>query len=75
MGTQTGILISEVCVRNVAILASEINRGAAAGCEQLHAVTMAGATFVFGHDPGISIHDWTSVGMRPIGSHSVWTLL
>src|SRR5258707_3753498 len=36
MRVQSRILISQICVRNVVILVSKINGGAAAGCEQLH---------------------------------------
>src|SRR4029077_15833660 len=39
MRVQSRILICQICVRNVVILVSEINGGAAAGCEQLHTTT------------------------------------
>src|SRR5437762_14029654 len=39
MRVQSRILISQICVRDVVILVSEINCGAAAGCEQLHTTT------------------------------------
>jgi hypothetical protein len=39
MRVQSRILISEIRVRNVVILVSKINCGAAAGCEQLHTTT------------------------------------
>ena len=39
MRVQSWVLISQIRVRNVVLLVSKINGGAAAGCEQLHTTT------------------------------------
>ena len=39
MRVQAGVLISQIRIRNVVVLVSQINCSAAAGCEQLHTAT------------------------------------